>query len=71
MTELIDKIITELTKVTPFDVEIDLNPSIPIDSLPVQGETIWKEFIKYKRKSDRKRMLLYMYNRPPLQSPPI
>jgi hypothetical protein len=61
MNNLVEMIIKELTEVEPFEITIDPRPNLKTDPIEKQGEDIWHEFVKAKRKRDRKRMLLYIY----------
>ena len=46
---------------TPYEVFLEPRSQIPTDLIEIQGNDIFKEFIKAKRRKSRTQMLLYMF----------
>ena len=57
----INQLHQEMLENEPVEVVIEPRPQIPTNPIEIQGETIFKEYIKAKRRKNRKQMLLYMF----------
>ena len=61
MSNFLPKLFEDLMEIEPIEANVDHRPNIPTDTMCKQGENIFEEFLKVKRRKERKRMLLYMY----------
>jgi hypothetical protein len=57
----LEKLYQEMLEEKPYEVFLEPRLQIPTDLIEIQGNDIFKEFIKAKRRKSRTQMLLYMF----------
>src|SRR5688572_29536725 len=57
----LNQLYQEMLEEEPTEIILEPRPQIPTDPINVQGKTIFKEYIKAKKRKNRKQMLLYMF----------
>ena len=57
----LEKLYQEMLEEKPYEVFLEPRSQIPTDLIEIQGNDIFKEFIKAKRRKSRTQMLLYMF----------